>query len=177
MPSSRRAASTSIAARCGSRSRSGNWARTWSRSRCRTGSRHRSRPWSSKRSDGMTVTPTGGAVPPQNIEAEESVLGAMLLAEPAIASVMIDVRLEPDDFYRDSHRAIFEAIRRLTDKSDGIDPLRVCAELERGGRREAAGGRAYVYQPASGVPSAGTARHYARIVKEEALMRRLLTFS
>ena len=125
----------------------------------------------------MTVTPAGGAVPPQNIEAEESVLGAMLLAEPAIASVMIDVRLEPDDFYRDSHRAIFEAIRRLSDKSDGIDPLTVCAELERQGKLDAAGGKAYVYQLASGVPSAGNARHYARIVKEEALMRRLLTFS
>ena len=59
----------------------------------------------------MTVTPTGVAVPPQNIEAEESVLGAMLLAEPAVDAVLIDSRLEPDDFYRDSHRAIFRAIR------------------------------------------------------------------
>jgi replicative DNA helicase len=125
----------------------------------------------------MTVTPTGGTVPPQNIEAEESVLGAMLLAEPAVAAVMIDVRLDPEDFYRDSHRAIFDAIRRLTEKSEGIDPLTVCAELEKQGKLEVAGGKAYVYQLASGVPTAGNARHYAKIVKEEALMRRLLTFT
>src|SRR5205085_6625349 len=76
-----------------------------------------------------------------------------------------------------SHRAIFEAIRHLTDKSEGIDPLTVCAELEKLGKLEVAGGKAYVYQLASGVPTAGNARHYARIVKEEALMRRLLTFT
>jgi replicative DNA helicase len=125
----------------------------------------------------MTVTPTGVAVPPQNIEAEESVLGAMLLAEPAVDAVIIDVRLEPDDFYRDSHRAIFRAIRALSEKTAGIDPLTVCAELERQGQLEAAGGKAYVYQLASGVPTAGNARHYAKLVKDQALLRRLLKLS
>jgi replicative DNA helicase len=125
----------------------------------------------------MTVTPTGVAVPPQNIEAEESVLGAMLLAEPAVDAVVIDSRLDTDDFYRDSHRAIFRAILALSEKTEGIDPLTVCAELERRGELDVAGGKAYVYQLSSAVPSAGNARHYAKLVKEQALLRRLLKLS
>ena len=74
---------------------------------------------------------------------------------------------QPDDFYRDSHRAIFRAIRALSDKTAGIDPLTVCAELERQGTLEAAGGKAYVYQLVSAVPSAGNARHYAKLVKDQ----------
>ena len=109
----------------------------------------------------VTVTPTR-VVPPQNIEAEESVLGAMLLAEPAVDAVTVDVHLRPDDFYRDSHRLIFEAIPSCSEKSAGVDPLTVCAELEPQGKLEAAGGKAYVYQLASGVPTAGNARHYAQ---------------
>jgi replicative DNA helicase len=122
----------------------------------------------------VTVTPTGVAVPPQNIEAEESVLGAMLLAEPAVDAVVIDSRLEAEDFYRESHRAIFRAIVALSEKTEGIDPLTVCAELERRGDLEAAGEKSYVYQLASAVPSAGNARYYAKLVKDAALLRRLL---
>jgi replicative DNA helicase len=125
----------------------------------------------------VTVTPTSVAIPPQNIEAEESVLGAMLLAEPAVDAVTVDVRLEVDDFYRDSHRLIYRAIRNLSEKSSGVDPLTVCAELEQQGKLEPAGGKAYVYQLASAVPTAGNARHYARLVQEQALLRRLLNFS
>jgi replicative DNA helicase len=125
----------------------------------------------------VTVTPTRVAVPPQNIEAEESVLGAMLLAEPAVDAVTVDVHLKPDDFYRDSHRLIFEAIIKLSHNNAGVDPLTVSAELDQQGRLEAAGGKAYVYQLASGVPTAANARHYARIVQEQALLRRLLKFS
>ena len=110
----------------------------------------------------MTVTPTRVAVPPQNIEAEESVLGAMLLAEPAVDAVTVDVHLKPDDFYRDSHRLIFEAIIKLSHNNAGVDPLTVSAELDQQGRLEAAGGKAYVYQLASAVPTAANARHYAR---------------
>jgi replicative DNA helicase len=125
----------------------------------------------------VTVTPTSVAIPPQNIEAEESVLGAMLLAEPAVDAVTVDVRLEVGDFYRDSHRLIYQAIRSLSEKSAGVDPLTVCAELEQQGKLDAAGGKAYVYQLASAVPTAGNARHYARLVQEQALLRRLLNFS
>ena len=125
----------------------------------------------------MTVAPARITVPPQNIEAEESVLGAMLLAEPAIDAVTVDVHLKPDDFYRDSHRLVYEAIMSLSQKNAGVDPLTVCAELEQRGSLEGAGGKAYVYQLASAVPTAGNARHYARLVQDQALLRRLLDFS
>jgi replicative DNA helicase len=128
----------------------------------------------------VTVTPAAArpvAAPPQNIEAEESVLGAMLLAEAAVDAVIIDVRLDPNDFYRDSHAAIFRAIRSLSEKSSGIDPLTVCAELERRGELETAGGKSTVYELATAVPSAGNARYYAGLVKEQALLRRLLKLS
>jgi replicative DNA helicase len=116
----------------------------------------------------------GGAVPPQNLEAEESVLGAMLVAPAAISTVLVEARLRPDDFYRESHRVIYAAILALNDKNEAIDPLTVSAELEKRGDLQTAGGKPYVHQLASVVPAAGNARHYAKIVKDEATLRRLL---
>jgi replicative DNA helicase len=118
--------------------------------------------------------PHPSAVPPQNLEAEESVLGAMLVAEGAVASSLIEVHLRPEDFYRDSHRVIFGAIIELTRKNEAIDPLTVSAELEERGELEKAGDKAYVHQLAAAVPAAGNARHYAQLVKEQATLRRLL---
>ena len=111
---------------------------------------------------------------PQNLEAEESVLGAMLVAPSAISSVLVEVRLRPDDFYRDSHRAIYRAILSLNDKNEAVDPLTVSAELEKRGELQAAGGKPYVHQLAAVVPAVGHARHYAKLVKDEATLRRLL---
>jgi replicative DNA helicase len=121
----------------------------------------------------VTLTP-GAAVPPQNLEAEESVLGAMLIADAAIATVMVDVRLRANDFYREQHRAIFEAILALNSKNEAVDALTVCAELEERGELSNAGGKPYVHQLAAAVPTAGNARHYANLVKEQATMRQLL---
>ena len=129
----------------------------------------------------MAVAPANAerlaAVPPQNIEAEESVLGAMLIAEPAISLVVVDVRLRPEDFYRDSHGAIFRAILDLSNKNEAVDPLTVCAQLEKRGELQAAGGKPYVYQLAAAVPTAGNARHYAKLVKDASTLRRLLGVS
>ena len=111
---------------------------------------------------------------PQNLEAEESVLGAMLVAPSAISSVLVEVRLRPDDFYRDSHRAIYRAILSLNDKNEAVDPLTVSAELEKRGELQGAGGKPYVHQLAAVVPAVGHARHYAKLVKDEATLRRLL---
>ena len=117
---------------------------------------------------------SGDRLPPQNIEAETSVLGAVLLAEQALDGIEIDVRLTPDDFYRERHGLIFRAMVRLKDKAEPVDALTVCDELKRSGDLEQAGGEAYVHSLPSLVPAAGNARHYAKIVKEHALMRRLL---
>src|SRR4051812_3686132 len=115
-------------------------------------------------------------LPPQNEEAETSVLGAILLSEQALDGLMIDIKLRPEDFYRERHRLIFRSMLRLKDKTEPepIDALTVSEELAREGVLEEAGGPAYVHSLPNLVPAAGNVRHYARIVKEHALMRRLL---
>ena len=117
-----------------------------------------------------------GRLPPQNLEAETSVLGAILLTEQALDGVLVDVRLRPDDFYRQRHRLIFRAMLRLKEKAEPepIDVLTLCEELDRTGELEEAGGTAYVHSLPTMVPAAANARHYARIVRGHALMRRLL---
>jgi replicative DNA helicase len=118
-----------------------------------------------------------GKLPPQNLEAETSVLGAILLAEQALDSVLIDTRLRADDFYRPRHRLIFGAMRRLKEKADpeAVDAVTVSDELARAGELEEAGGPAYIHSLPSMVPAAANVRHYARIVKQHSLLRRLLT--
>ncbi len=117
-----------------------------------------------------------GSVPPQNLEAEASVLGAILLSEQALDGVLVDVRLRPEDFYRPRHQLIFRSMVRLRDKSEPepVDALTVCEDLKRSGELEQAGGTAFVHSLPSLVPAAGNVRHYARIVKDHALLRRLL---
>ena len=113
-------------------------------------------------------------IPPQNLEAEESVLGAMMVSEGSITPVILDVRLHAEDFYRDRHRAIFAAIRTLYERSEPIDALTVSEFLAQHGDLDEAGGKDQVATLASTVPAPGNARHYAQIVKQNALLRRLL---
>ena len=113
-------------------------------------------------------------IPPQNLEAEESVLGAMMVSEGSITPVILDVRLRADDFYRDRHRAIYEAIRTLYERSEPIDALTVAEFLTQHGDLDGAGGKDNLQTLASTVPAPGNARHYAQIVKQNALLRRLL---
>src|SRR5947199_4085819 len=125
----------------------------------------------------VSVPPeASGKLPPQNEEAETSVLGAILLSEQALDGLQIEVKLRPQDFYRERHRRIYQAMIRLKEKADPepIDSLTVTEQLARSGELEEAGGTAYVHSLPNLVPSAGNVRHYARIVKNHALMRRLL---
>lgn len=115
-----------------------------------------------------------GAAPPQNLEAESSVLGAVMVAEVAIDPVIADVRLMANDFYREQHRIIFRAITSLYERREPIDPLTVSEHLAQKGEIDQVGGREYVHSLASTVPAAANAAHYAKIVKENALLRRLL---
>ncbi|MDQ4131492.1 MAG: replicative DNA helicase [Actinomycetota bacterium] len=117
-----------------------------------------------------------GNLPPQNLEAETSVLGAILLSEHALDGVLIDVRLTPEDFYRPRHQLIFRSMVRLREKSEPepVDVLTVCEDLRRSGALEQAGGEAFVHSLPSMVPAAGNVRHYAKIVKDHSLLRRLL---
>src|SRR6476620_11183097 len=114
-------------------------------------------------------------VPPQNIEAEESVLGAMLVAEPTLTRVIDEVKLNAADFYLDRHRAIFECVHDLYAASKPVDELSVSEALTQRNQIDGAGGKHYVSELAAKVPAAGNAKHYAEIVQENSLLRRLLT--
>ncbi len=116
-------------------------------------------------------------VPPQNLEAEASVLGAMMVSEGAIAPVVLDVRLQAEDFYRERHRIVFRAITSLYENGEPVDALTVSEFLTQHGELAEAGGKEAVSELASTVPVPGNARHYAQIVKQNSLLRRLLATS
>src|SRR2546421_5566163 len=125
----------------------------------------------------VSVPPeASGKLPPQNLEAEVSVLGAILLSEQALDGLLIDVKLRPQDFYRERPRLIFRSMIRLKEKSEPepVDALTVCDELTRSGELDEAGGTAYIHSLPTLVPAAANARQYGRIVKEHAMLRRLL---
>ncbi len=113
-------------------------------------------------------------VPPQNIEAEESVLGAMLVAEPTLTRVIDEVKLNAEDFYLDKHRVIFGCVHDLYAASKPVDELSVAEALVQRNQIEEAGGKHYVSELAAKVPAAGNAKHYAEIVQQNSLLRRLL---
>src|SRR3954471_15109535 len=108
-------------------------------------------------------------VPPQNLEAESSVLGAMMVSEGAIAPVILDVRLHDEDFYRERHRIVFRAVTGLYEQGEPVDALTASEHLAQHGELAGAGGREAVSELASTVPDPGNARHYAQIVKQNAL--------
>jgi replicative DNA helicase len=122
----------------------------------------------------MAQAQTATHVPPQNLEAEESVLGAMMVSEGSIDPVLLEVRLRDEDFYREAHRTIFRAIRALYERSEPVDALTVSEHLSQHGELADAGGKDVMTTLASTVPAPGNARHYAQIVKQNALLRRLL---
>src|SRR5215216_2846560 len=121
-----------------------------------------------------TVATAETHVPPQNLEAESSVLGAMMVSDGAIAPVILDVRLHDEDFYRERHRIVFRAITGLYEQGEPVDALTVSEFLAQRGELAEAGGKETVSELASTVPVAGNAKHYARIVKQNSLLRRLL---
>lgn len=113
-------------------------------------------------------------VPPQNLDAEESVLGACLLAEGAIGACL-DEGLSPLDFYRQTHGLIFAAIvEAYTVRGQAPDAIMLTDQLEQRGELDEAGGRTRIHELASLVPATANAGHYARIVKEMANLRGLI---
>src|SRR3954453_7426526 len=110
--------------------------------------------------------------PPQDVVAEQSVLGGMLLSKDAIADV-VEV-LKPGDFYRPPHQTIYDAILDLYGRGEPADPITVSAELTREGLLAKIGGAPYLHTLIASVPTAATAAHYGQIVGERALLRRLV---
>lgn len=125
----------------------------------------------------MTDAPPHGdpprtRVPPHSIDAEESLLGAMLLSEQAISSAATVVSAE--DFYRPAHRHIFDAIQALYAAGQGVDPVTVADELGQAGVLDAVGGPATLVSLQARTPAITNALHYARIVEEKSLLRKLI---
>jgi replicative DNA helicase len=115
---------------------------------------------------------TAAPVPPQNLDAEESVLGAMMLSPGAIGAV--SEILDAGDFYRESHSRIYKAALSLYAKGDPVDAITLVDELEERGELEDVGGRVRVHELAALVPATANAGHYARIVREMATLRGLI---
>ena len=112
-------------------------------------------------------------IPPHSIDAEQSLLGAMLLSEHAISSVANIVT--EDDFYKPAHRHVFAAIQSLYGAGQGVDPVTVAEELTSAGVLDAVGGPATLVTLQARTPAITNAEHYARIVEEKALLRRLIS--
>lgn len=112
-------------------------------------------------------------LPPQNLEAEQCTLGAMMVEEEAIPVATEFASRE--DFYRSSHQRIYDAIFRLYERAEAVDLITVTEELRRSGDLEQAGGPAYLNSLIAMLPSAANVRTYAQIVSQKALLRRLIT--
>src|SRR3954468_644224 len=110
--------------------------------------------------------------PPQDLTAEQSVLGGMLLSKDAIADV-VEV-LRPDDFYRPAHQTVYECILDLYGRGEPADAVTVSAELQRRGDLIRLGGAPYLHTLIATVPTAANASYYAEIVAEKAVLRRLV---
>jgi replicative DNA helicase len=123
------------------------------------------------------ATSTGVGVPPHDLEAESSVLGAIMLAERWLDPMLIEIGLRPDDFYRQRHRLIYQAIIDLQSASESIDTLTVAARLAETALLEEAGGKDYVETLVERIPAIANTKQYGQIVKENALLRNLLRAS
>src|SRR3954466_3193009 len=110
--------------------------------------------------------------PPQDVQAEQSVLGGMLLSKDAIADVVEILRT--GDFYRPAHAPIFDTILDLYGRGEPADPITVAAALTNAGDAARIGGVPYLHDLVSIVPTAANAAYYARIVAERAVLRRLV---
>ncbi len=110
--------------------------------------------------------------PPNNIDAEQSVLGGMLLSKDAIADV-VEV-LRSDDFYRPAHQMIYDVVTDLYGRGEPADAVTVFDELQKRGEMARVGGAAYLHTLTAVVPTAANAGYYAKIVREQAILRRLI---
>lgn len=111
-------------------------------------------------------------VPPQNIEAEQAVLGAMLIKKEAI--VEVQEILQPEDFYRETHRLVYEAMIELSGNDEAVDLVTLTEQLRKSGMLEKIGGLPFLTQLANAVPTAANVTYHAKIVKEKAELRRLI---
>src|SRR5829696_3306936 len=123
--------------------------------------------------DAGSTRSNGGRIAPHNLQAEESLLGAMLLARDAIAAASEVVR--PADFYKPAHVHIFDAILSLYGSGEPVDPITVADELTRAGTLEVIGGSGALMALQANAPAISNAGRYGRIIEELAVLRRMIT--
>ena len=116
-----------------------------------------------------------GRIPPQNIEAEQSVIGSMLVDKDIIPSI-VEI-LKSEDFYREDHKEIFNAITYLFERAVPVDLITVSEQLKSRGTLDNVGGLEYLTNIATAVPTTANAKYYARIVEEKSILRRLIRAS
>jgi replicative DNA helicase len=114
-------------------------------------------------------------LPPQNMEAEQSVLGGILIENEAVNKVM--EILDGEDFYRDAHRKIFNALITLSERDEPADLITLTNELRKTNQLDSVGGASYVASLIDSVPTAANIEYYAKIVKEKAILRKLIETS
>jgi replicative DNA helicase len=112
-------------------------------------------------------------LPPQNIEAEQAVLGAVIFDNEALPAIL-ELRLEPEDFYKEAHRRIYRAILDLYEKNEPVDIVTLTDYLRRSGDIDAIGGLSYLSALADSVPTSANIRYHSKIVSEKALLRSLI---
>ncbi|MFZ5968276.1 MAG: replicative DNA helicase [Bacillota bacterium] len=113
-----------------------------------------------------------GKVPPHNLEAEQSVLGAMILDKEAIITVTEIIR--GDDFYKEAHKEIFEAMVEIFKRDEPVDLVTLVEELTQRQTLEAIGGITYLTSVSNAVPTTSNAKYYAKIIEEKSILRRLI---
>ena len=121
------------------------------------------------RNDGRSLQ----RVPPHNLDAEASLLGAMLLSRDAIG-IAIERGVRPDEFYKPAHRHIFDAIRSLNTSGEAVDPVTVADTLRKAGLLDTIGGMDALLSIQNAVPAVTSTEQYARIVHDTARLRRLI---
>ena len=119
------------------------------------------------------ISAPGPTLPPQDLDAEQSLLGAMMLSEVAVDIATEIVR--PNDFYREAHGVVFSAVQALYGKNAPVDQITVSDELATQGKLEDVGGTPFIYSLADAIPAVANVRRYAEIVHDLAVIRRLIS--
>ena len=111
-------------------------------------------------------------IPPYNIEAEESLLGSMLISRDSVSAILQIVK--SDDFYRSSNQMIFEAVLDMYSRGEPSDPITVADHLKKKGQLDEVGGKTFIHSLISNIPLAANSEYYARIVRNHSILRKLI---
>ena len=114
-------------------------------------------------------------IPPHSVESEQSILGSILLDKEAI--ITVSETINPDDFYKEAHKIIYESMIKLSNKSEPIDLITLTEELKKQGHLDDVGGISYITSLSTIVPTTSNVKYYADIVKEKSVLRKLIKVS